>query len=191
MQDREPVAVITSFSRALRERGLPATPASSIDAVRALAAVDITDKGDVYFALRCVFATRRQDFALFDQVFEEWWGSHRRDDGRDRTAESKRPSGNPPIIAPRDPPKGTKERPNGYAVTGHPWAASAERQKNSPTTPRGGPRSGDWSSPAPTRKRPTHKIRWCRSSGRLRACGRTARTALHRSRPRRLRRAGG
>ena len=105
MRDREPVAFITSFSQALRERGFPATPASSIDAVRALAVVDITDKGDVYFALRSVFATRRQDFALFDQLFDEWWGSHRREDGRDRTAESKRPSGNPPTIAPWAAPK--------------------------------------------------------------------------------------
>ena len=100
MRDREPVAFITSFSRALRERGLPATPASSIDAVQALAAVDITDKSDIYFALRSVLATRRQDFALFDQLFADWWGSHRRDDRRDRTVESKRPAGNPPVIAP-------------------------------------------------------------------------------------------
>ena len=62
MRDREPVAFVTLFSRALRERGLPTTPASSIDAIRALAAVDMTDKDDVYFALRSVFATRRQDF---------------------------------------------------------------------------------------------------------------------------------
>jgi uncharacterized protein with von Willebrand factor type A (vWA) domain len=138
MQDREPVAFITSFSRALRERGVPATPASSIDAVRALAAVDITDKGDVYFALRSVFATRRQDFGLFDQLFEEWWGSHRREDGRDRTAVSKRPVGNPPITAPWDAPKvGTAPT---YLTR---WAASAAETRDDETVPLAAPSTRD------------------------------------------------
>ena len=108
MRDREPSAFITSFSRALRERGLPTTPASSVDAVRALAAVDVTDAGDVYFALRSVLATHRRNFAVFDQVFEAWWGSQRREVGNDRTAEPKRPTGKPPITpwgAPKRPPR--------------------------------------------------------------------------------------
>src|SRR5687768_6773461 len=138
MQDREPVAFITSFSRALRERGLPATPASSIEAVRALAAVDITDKGDVYLALRAVFATRRQDFALFDRLFEEWWGSRRREDGRDRTDESKRPTGNPPIIAPWDPPKGGTA--STYLTR---WAASSGETRDDETVPLAAPSTRD------------------------------------------------
>src|SRR5688572_7428781 len=96
MGDREPVAFVTAFSRALRACGLPVTPASSIDAVRALAAVDVTDKFDVYFALRSVLATRRSDFVLFDRLFDDWWGSDKLDDdSHDRTAASKRSTGNP------------------------------------------------------------------------------------------------
>lgn len=103
MRDRDPVGFVTSFSRALRDRGISATPASSIDAIRALAAVDVTDKGDVYFALRAVLATRRQDFALFDQLFEDWWGSRNAYDGPDLTAGPKQPAANP-LIGPRGTP---------------------------------------------------------------------------------------
>ena len=139
MRDREPVAFITSFSRALRERGLPATPASSIDAVRALAAVDVTDKNDIYFALRSVLATRRQDFAVFDQLFDDWWSSHGHDDdGRDRTAESKRPTGNPPIIAPWDRPK-VSTAPTVLTR----WAASETETPDDETVPLAAPSTRD------------------------------------------------
>jgi uncharacterized protein with von Willebrand factor type A (vWA) domain len=84
MRDRDPVAFVTSFGRALRDRGLPTTPASSIDAIRALSVVDVTDRDDVYFALRSVLATRRQDFPLFDRLFDEWWGSRGSEARRDR-----------------------------------------------------------------------------------------------------------
>jgi uncharacterized protein with von Willebrand factor type A (vWA) domain len=138
MRNREPVAFVTSFSRALRERGLRATPASSIDAVQALAAVDISDKADVYFALRSVFSTCHQDLALFDQLFAEWWGSHSREEGRDRTAESKRPSGDPPANAPRDPPKA------GTASTHLTrWAASAAEAQDDETVPLAAPSTRD------------------------------------------------
>lgn len=136
MRDPDPVAFITLFSRALRERGLPTTPASSIDAVRALAAVDVADKGDVYFALRAVFATRHRDFAVFDQLFEDWWGSHGHQDGRDRAAEPTRPTGNPPTI-----PWGARN--GGTAptyLTG--WAASAADTRDE-TVPLAAPSTRD------------------------------------------------
>src|SRR5687767_11693118 len=139
MADREPVAFITAFSRALRERGLPATPASSIDAVRALAAVDVTDKSDVYFALRSVLATRRQDFTVFDQLFADWWGSHSRDaGGRERTTESERPTGNPPIVAPWSTP-GVSTAPT-YLNR---WAASASDTPDDETVPLAAPSTRD------------------------------------------------
>ncbi|HUQ81021.1 MAG TPA: VWA domain-containing protein [Gemmatimonadaceae bacterium] len=105
MRDRDPVAFVTSFSRALRDRGMRATPASSIEAIRALTAVDITDKDDVYFALRSVLATRRQDFAQFDRLFEEWWGSHNHEGGRDRTAAPRQPPAKPLRTGPWFAPK--------------------------------------------------------------------------------------
>jgi uncharacterized protein with von Willebrand factor type A (vWA) domain len=90
MRDRDPVAFVTSFVRALRNHGMPATPASSIDATRALTAIDVTDRDDVYFALRAVLVTRHQDFALFDLLFDDWWSSGDREDERERTVGPKR-----------------------------------------------------------------------------------------------------
>src|SRR5688500_865886 len=71
----DPVAFVTAFSRLLRERGLDATPATSIVAVQALVAVDFGDRDDVYHALRAVFVSRHSDLRLFDAAFDEWWGA--------------------------------------------------------------------------------------------------------------------
>ena len=105
MRDPDPVTFVTSFIRALRDRGIPATPATSIDATQALGAVDVTDKSDVYFALRSVLATRRQDFALFDRLFEEWWGAHDQHDRRGSKVGPRPPASNPPIIGLRAAPQ--------------------------------------------------------------------------------------
>jgi len=69
------VSHTTRFCRALRERGVTATPAESADAARALASVDLGDRADVYFALRALFASRREELATFDELFDEWWGA--------------------------------------------------------------------------------------------------------------------
>ena len=50
-----------------------ATPADSVDALRALAAVDFADRDDVYFALRAVLPKRHDELAIFDKLFEEWF----------------------------------------------------------------------------------------------------------------------
>jgi len=65
---------VTGFCRLLRERGLPVTPAASVDAMRALEWIDLGDRMDLYFALRTLLATRRRDQPLFDASFAEWWG---------------------------------------------------------------------------------------------------------------------
>jgi uncharacterized protein with von Willebrand factor type A (vWA) domain len=138
MRDRDPVTFITSFSRALRDHGMAATPASSIDAIRALAAVDVTDKGDVYFALRSVFAKRRQDFALFDRLFEDWWGSHNYADERNRTVGPRQPAANPPIIGPWAAPKVSTA--STYLTQ---WASSAAETRDDETVPLAAPSTRD------------------------------------------------
>jgi uncharacterized protein with von Willebrand factor type A (vWA) domain len=50
--------IIVAFCRALRERGVPVTPAESADALRALDAVDLRDRDEVRLALRAVLALR-------------------------------------------------------------------------------------------------------------------------------------
>jgi len=101
----DPVTLVTDFSRFLRERGIATTTASSIDATRALDAVDPTDKRDVHLAFRSVFVNRRQDLALFDELFDEWWNPAR---GLTRDATQKRSRDkNPSVTAPTDAPEHT------------------------------------------------------------------------------------
>jgi uncharacterized protein len=74
----EPLGVVervTAFCREARARGLPVTPAESIDAVRALEWIDVGDRTDLHLALRSLLATRRDDLALFDALFAEWWAA--------------------------------------------------------------------------------------------------------------------
>jgi len=67
------VGRVTGFCRLLRERGLRVTPGETIDAVRAVAFVDLTDRLDLHLALRALLTTCRDDLALFDGLFAEWW----------------------------------------------------------------------------------------------------------------------
>lgn len=67
------LATVVSLCRALRERGVAATPAESIDAARALGRVDLGDQEEVRLALRAVLVNRREDFDAFDEAFRETW----------------------------------------------------------------------------------------------------------------------
>jgi hypothetical protein len=82
---------VTSFCRRLRERGLPVTPAESIDAMRVLETIDLADRVDVHLALRSLLTTRRDDLALFDALFDEWWESEAAAAGRSGTVRDRPP----------------------------------------------------------------------------------------------------
>jgi hypothetical protein len=64
---------ITDFCRLLREGGLVVTPAETIDAVRILEWIDISDRVDLHLALRSLLTTRQEDILTFDTLFLEWW----------------------------------------------------------------------------------------------------------------------
>lgn len=67
------------FCRALRERGVPVTPAETLLAARTLGLIDITDREDVRLGLRTALALQRDHYPLFDAVFAEMWsGDHSR-----------------------------------------------------------------------------------------------------------------
>ena len=66
-------ANIMHFARVLRAAGLPIGPGRVIDAVRAVEAVDISRRGDFYWALHAVFVNRRDQRELFDQAFHMFW----------------------------------------------------------------------------------------------------------------------
>src|SRR5689334_2689385 len=84
---------LTGFCRLLRERGLPVTPAASVDAMRALEWIDLGDRLDLYFALRSLLATRYRDRPTFDASFAEWWGdaSTQLDATSEQTRQRERP----------------------------------------------------------------------------------------------------
>ncbi|HEY7821081.1 MAG TPA: hypothetical protein VIG29_22845, partial [Vicinamibacteria bacterium] len=67
------------FCRALRERGLAVTPSEAIDAVRTLNLVGLDDRQEVFFGLRCVLTSRVEDYPVFEELFEDFWGRIARD----------------------------------------------------------------------------------------------------------------
>ncbi len=67
-------ANVVAFTRLLRGRGLPAGPREATDALRALGAVDLLDRREVYLSLRSVLVESHEHFDLFDQTFREFWG---------------------------------------------------------------------------------------------------------------------
>jgi uncharacterized protein with von Willebrand factor type A (vWA) domain len=70
---RELLALVVAFVRELRDTGVAASPASAIDASRALEAVDVGDRREVYLALRSVLTTRPEDYPIFDDLFARLW----------------------------------------------------------------------------------------------------------------------
>ena len=100
---REVTSVTVRFCRTLRERGVLATPADSVDALWALAAVDFADRDDVYFALRAVLPKRHDELAIFDKLFEEWF--HLASERKGARGEPVQQRRNPPIRPPTDEPR--------------------------------------------------------------------------------------
>jgi uncharacterized protein len=132
-QELDPVVLITQFNRLLRERRVGATPATSIDAVRALGAVDTSDKHDVHLSLRSVCVTRRQDLELFDELFEAWWAQLVGEPAS--AAERRRAAGrNPAVISPTDEPQRAQAS---TALTR--WASSLDDVEGEETVPLAAP----------------------------------------------------
>ena len=61
------------FGRVLRSAGLDVPPYRMGDVLLALQHIDITLKLDVYHTLRCLLVSDRQDYAIFDKAFQEFW----------------------------------------------------------------------------------------------------------------------
>lgn len=64
---------VVGFCRALRQHGMPVGPREAADALRALSTVDLTDRREVYLALRTVLTSKADDLPVFDSVFEQFW----------------------------------------------------------------------------------------------------------------------
>jgi hypothetical protein len=68
------IANVVGFCRFLRGRGLHVGAREAADALRALAAVDLTDRREAYLALRSVLASGLDAQRIFDAAFWEFWG---------------------------------------------------------------------------------------------------------------------
>ena len=66
-------AHLTNFCRVLRSHGLLIGPLETADVVRAISAVDMMDRGRVYWALRALLLSRRDDIPIYDALFERFW----------------------------------------------------------------------------------------------------------------------
>lgn len=71
--DYDFTAHLTHFCRALRSHGLLIAPSETADVMRALNAVDMMDKGRVYWALRTLLLSRRDEIPIYDALFERFW----------------------------------------------------------------------------------------------------------------------
>ena len=61
------------FARLLRAAGVPVGPGHVINAIRAVEAVGVTQRFDVYWALHAVFVHRPEERALFNEAFGRYW----------------------------------------------------------------------------------------------------------------------
>ncbi len=66
-------AHLTHFCRVLRSHGLLISPQETSDVMRALSAVDMMDRGRVYWSLRALLLSRRDEIPIYDSLFERFW----------------------------------------------------------------------------------------------------------------------
>jgi uncharacterized protein len=78
---------IVSFCRFARGRGLSVGIKESLAALRVVREVGIADRDSVKFALRAVLCSSKEDWDLFDSVFEDFWGE---EDNRDERSGQKK-----------------------------------------------------------------------------------------------------
>ena len=73
---RDLTRAMLAFGAMLRASGLPVTTSAVMDAVRALEAVDLMDRAEVYLGLRTVLMSRMEEQPAFDRCFEAFWRFH-------------------------------------------------------------------------------------------------------------------
>lgn len=107
---------IVHFARTLRKAGVPAGPASVVDAVRAVEVAGIENREDLYWTLHAVFVHKREHRVLFDEAFRIYWQS--------RGLIEKMLA----ILSPVAPPRGAPEKPKaGQSRVSDAFQAAKER----------------------------------------------------------------
>jgi uncharacterized protein len=70
---------LVGFGRLLRRRGLPVGTGRILTFCRAVAALDRPDRTGIYWAGRVAMVARKQDLAVYDATFQEWFPTQARD----------------------------------------------------------------------------------------------------------------
>jgi uncharacterized protein with von Willebrand factor type A (vWA) domain len=64
---------LTEFSRLLWESGLPVGPRQVLEVAETLNHIDLTNREDFYYTLKCSLLTRHEHEVLFNQLFSYFW----------------------------------------------------------------------------------------------------------------------
>jgi uncharacterized protein len=92
MQSAPTLATLVRFGRRLRHAGMDVSVAQLESCARSFQWLDPTSRSHVYCAARATLLTRREDTALFERIFDEFW-----------LGKSARRPGMPAPLAPRHP----------------------------------------------------------------------------------------
>src|SRR5215467_1327084 len=85
MKSRKPLAAtLVAFCRFVRANGIPIGPKQTVDPLQAAKAVGVFDRASLMAALRAVLCSSKEEWDLFDELFEAFWNH----------TESERPSRN-------------------------------------------------------------------------------------------------
>jgi uncharacterized protein with von Willebrand factor type A (vWA) domain len=68
----DPVAALVAFGRQLRARGLPVGTGRILTFIRAVAALGVAERDDVYWAGRASLVAAHRDIEVFDAAFDAW-----------------------------------------------------------------------------------------------------------------------
>jgi uncharacterized protein with von Willebrand factor type A (vWA) domain len=74
--ERPLLANLLHFTSLLRRVGVPVSLEQKMDFIRALDMIDIGKRDQVYHAARSLLVKRKEDFPIFDRIFERFWRLH-------------------------------------------------------------------------------------------------------------------
>jgi hypothetical protein len=69
------LSLLIFFARQLKGNGLKITPYRVINAARSLEFIDLSRREDFSAALKASFVSGREDIAVFEELFKQFWGS--------------------------------------------------------------------------------------------------------------------
>ena len=112
---------IVMLCRALREEGVPVTPAETVVAIRTLGLVDVKDRDETFLGLRSVLSSSVEDFPIFEELFDRFWSGL----DHDTTLRKRGKADDSLSIARRDQRASMEQPQKGLAYFLEHWAAAA------------------------------------------------------------------